>query len=103
MQKKILTFIIIAVIAGVFAWSPWITSAAASKLAETQFNNAWNGVMDGCGTYGNNLGVKEFRKIPFGAFVTLDYQCGLVMPDEIVHHSTVFVSFFGTGFGYPKP
>jgi hypothetical protein len=103
MQRKILTLIIIAVIAGLFAWSPWITPAAASELAETQFNNAWNGVMDGCGTYGNDLGAKEFRKIPFGAFVTLDYQCGLVMPDEPAHHSTVYILFFGTVFGYPKP
>ncbi len=103
MQKKILTFIIIAVIAGLFAWSPWITQDTASMLAETQFNKAWNTVIDGCGTHGSDLGAKSFRKDLFGAFVTMDYQCGLVMPDEPALHTTVYVSFFGTTFDYPKP
>ncbi len=103
MQKKILALIIFAVIAGLFAWSPWITQETASKLAEVQFNKAWNSVIDGCGTSGNDLGAKGFQKVPFGAYLTLDYQCGLVMPDEPALHTTVYVSFFGIVFGYPKP
>lgn len=103
MRKKISFFVIVCIITVVLAWSPWITPATASKLAETQFNRAWNTVIDGCGTSGNNLGAKDFRKVPFGASVTLDYQCGLVMPDEPVLHTTVYVSFFGLAFGYPKP
>jgi len=103
MQKKILTLIIFAVIAGLFAWSPWIRQDTASKLAETQFNKVWSTVIDGCGTHGNDLGAKSFRKVLFGAFVTLDYKCGLVMPDEPALHTTIYISFFGTAFGYPQP
>ena len=103
MRKKISFFVIFCIITVVLAWSPWITQTTASKLAETQFNRAWNTVIDGCGTSGNDLGVKAFHKVPFGASVTLDYQCGLVMPDEPVLHTNVYVSFFGLAFGYPKP
>lgn len=85
------------------AWSPWLTQASSSKLAEDQFNLAWNSVIDGCGTSGTDLGVKEFRKVPFGAVVTLDYQCGLVMPGEPALHTTIYVSFIGVAFGYPRP
>jgi hypothetical protein len=103
MRKKTLAFILVALITVVLAWSPWITQTSASKLAEDQFNRAWNTVSDGCGTSGNDLGVKAFHKVPFGVSVTLDYQCGLVMPDEPALHTTVYVSFFGIAFGYPKP
>ena len=103
MRKKIFVFIIVSIITVVLAWSPWITQPTASKLAETQFNKAWNTVIDGCGTSANDLGAKDFRKVPFGASVALDCQCGLVMPDEHALHTTVYVSFFGVAFGYPKP
>lgn len=103
MQRKMIAIILLAVLSGLCAWSPWITRRIASDLAEAQFNNAWSGVIDGCGTSGNALGAKEFRKAPFGAYVTLDYQCGLVMPDEPALHTDVFVSFFGVAFGFPKP
>jgi hypothetical protein len=72
-------------------------------LAETQFNKAWATVIDGCGTSGSELGPKDFRKVAFGAYVTLDYQCGLVMPGEPALHTDIYVSFFGLAFGYPKP
>jgi len=103
MRKKSLALIIFSIITSLCAWSPWITQDTASKLAETQFNHDWNGVMDGCGTYGNDLGPKGFRKVLFGAYVTLDYQCGLVMPNEPALHTNVYVSFAGIAFGYPKP
>lgn len=103
MQKKIISVVSILAIAGLFAWSPWITQNTASKLAEDQFNKAWSRVIDGCGTSGNDLGVKDVQKIPFGAAVTLDYQCGLVMPDAPALRTTIYVSFFGIAFGYPKP
>src|SRR5215217_7779326 len=77
MRKKISVFSIVSIITLVLAWSPWITQPTDSKLAETQFNKAWNTVIDGCGTSGNDLGAKDFRKVPFGASVALDYQCGL--------------------------
>jgi hypothetical protein len=103
MQKKFAALILFSIVIGLFAWSPWITPDTASMLAETQFNKAWNGVADGCGTNGSDLGAHEFQRIPFGAKVTLDYQCGLVMPNEPALHITIYVSFFGVAFGYPKP
>jgi hypothetical protein len=103
MRQKMATLFLFCLLAGVSAWSPWITQDRASRLAETQFNQVWLTVIDGCGTSGKNLGTKDFRKVPFGGFVTVDYQCGLVMPGEPVLHSTVYVSFFGIASGYPKP
>ena len=102
MQRKIL-YLIVVIFLGLLAWAPWITEERASTLAETQFNHAWDGVIDGCGTAGSNLGAKDFRKVPFGARVTIDYQCGLVMPDEPPLSTTVYVPFFGLAFGYPEP
>jgi hypothetical protein len=103
MQKKIPSWIFILGIAGICAWSPWLTRDTASQLVETQFNQAWNSVIDGCGTLREDLGTKDFRKVPFGAYVTLDYQCGLIMPGEPALHTTVYVSFVGMAFGYPRP
>lgn len=103
MPNKILIWAFVLLITTLSAWSPWITPATASRLAETQFNESWSGVIDGCGTDGNDLGAKDFHKVPFGAYVTLDYQCGLVMPGEPALHTTVYVSFVGIAFGYPKP
>ena len=103
MRSKRLIWAFILVIIGLCAWSPWLTQETASRLAEEQFNKAWNSIIDGCGTSGNDLGARDFRKAPFGAYVTLHYQCGLVMPDEPALHTTVYVSFVGIAFGYPRP
>jgi len=103
MRNRILVWAFILLITFLCAWSPWITQDTASRLAETQFNQAWNAIIDGCGTSGMDLGVRDFRKVPFGAYGTLYYQCGLVMPDEPALHTTVFVSFVGIAFGYPRP
>ena len=103
MPKKISAWILILGLAALCAWSPWLTESSASELAETQFNGAWRGIMDGCGTSGEELGANDFRKVPFGAYVTLDYQCGLVMPDEPALQTRVYVSFVGVAFGYPRP
>src|SRR5215510_1327460 len=70
MPKKMLIWLFILMIAGLCAWSPWLTQASASRLAETQFNEAWSGVIDGCGISGKDLGAKDFRKVLFGAYVT---------------------------------
>ena len=103
MRHKVTAFVIAFILIGLCAWSPWINQETASRLAESRFNQAWDGVMDGCGTFGEELGAKGFRKIPFSAVVTLDYQCGLVAPDELPLHTTIYVTFLGTTFGYPKP
>ncbi|SRR6266496_3336673 len=102
MRLKI-ALILVSIFLGLAAWSPWITANTASRLAQDQFNQAWYGVADGCGGYGDNSGAHNFQKILFGANVTLDYQCGLVMPNSPAEHTTVYVSFFGIAFGYPKP
>jgi hypothetical protein len=103
MRKSIVTWAFILLITALCAWSPWITQDTASRLAETQFNEAWESISDGCGTFGEDLGVKDFRKVPFGAYVTLSYQCGLVLPAEPALQTTVYVSFVGRAFGYPRP
>ena len=95
--------LLLFVLLGIFAWSPWITQERAFQLAETQFNDAWSGIIDGCGTAWNDLGARDFRKIPFGATVMLEYQCGLVMPGEPALETEVYVAFFGKAFGYPAP
>jgi hypothetical protein len=102
MFKKSIVLILLTVV-GLCAWSPWITQEDAFALAETQFNKAWSGIIDGCGATGNDLGAKDFRKIPFGGMLTLEYQCGLVMPDEPPLQTEVYVSFFGIAYGYPAP
>lgn len=101
-QKKFLGLILLIML-GLCTWSPWITQETASNFAETQFNSAWSGIIDGCGTAWNDLRAKDFRKVPFGATVNLEYQCGLVMPDEPPLQTTVFVSAVGTVHGFPKP
>ena len=98
-----MALVIFVLLTGLSAWSPWLTRDIASQLAEMQFNQAWNSVIDGCGTAGKDLGAKDFRKVFFGAYVTLDYQCGLIMPDESALHTTVYVSFVGIAFGFPRP
>lgn len=103
MKQKIVLTIFALIGLSVCAWSPWITRDSASQLAESQFNNAWSGIIDGCGTSGDKLGAMDYRKVPFGAYVEFDYQCGLVMPDEPALHANVFVSFTGIAFGFPKP
>jgi hypothetical protein len=103
MRQKILALILFSVITSLCAWSPWITQDRASKLAEAQFNKAWYAVIDGCGTFGNDLGAKDFQKVPFGVYVAVAYQCGLVISDEPVLHTNIYVSFAGIAFGYPKP
>ena len=102
MQRKLFGVVIVIILA-LCAWSPWITQETASKLAEKQFHKVWDGIVDGCGISGNNLGAKNFRKLPFGATVTLDYPCGLVAPNEPALHTTVYIPFFGIAFGYPAP
>lgn len=103
MQRRTATWVFLLLVIALGAWSPWITQDTASQLAETQFNEAWSGIIDGCGASGEELGATDFNKVPFGAYVTLDYQCGLVMPGEPALQTTVYVSFLGIAIGYPRP
>jgi hypothetical protein len=103
MRRKLFWILVTCLILGVFAWSPWIDEETAVTLTETQFNKAWSRVIDGCGTSWEEYGARDFRKVPFGAMVTLYYQCGLVMEGEPALQRDVFVAFFGIAFGYPAP
>lgn len=103
MQKRTVIWAFILLITALCAWSPWITQDTASQLAETQLNEAWSGIIDGCGSFGEELGATDFHKVPFGAYGTLTYQCGLVEPNEPALETTVYVSFVGIAFGYPRP
>src|ERR1043165_4905445 len=103
MRKNILILTLLLILASLFAWSPWWTQENVSKLAENQFNHAWAGVADGCGTASADLGVEGFHKVPFGAYVTITYQCGLVEPNAPPLHTDIYILFTGTAFGYPKP
>jgi len=103
MRKLILVTTILILLIGLCAWSPWLTKNTASRVAEDQFDQAWNGVIDGCGISGKEYGAKDFHKVPFGAILILDYQCGLIATNEPPLHTSVYVTFIGTTFGYPKP
>ena len=103
MCKLILVSVILILLIGLCAWSPWLTKDTVSHIAENQFIRAWEGVADGCGLSGSEYGTKDFHKFPFGAVVSLDYQCGLVMPNEPPLHTNIYVTFIGTTFGYPRP
>lgn len=101
--RRVLTRIGVGVcILALLAWSPWLTPATTGWLARLQFNASWSFVMDGCGAHIPPAGG-SFEKVPFGARTTLEYRCGLVMPDEPYQQARVFVSFLGTAHGYPSP
>jgi hypothetical protein len=103
MRPKSILLVLAMIALGLCAWAPWITQDTASMLTQAQFNKAWYGIADGCGSYGNNMATHDFHKIPFGANITIDYQCGLVMPNSPPLQTTVYVTFFGVAFGYPEP
>lgn len=84
-------------------WSPWVTPRLAEEAAITQFNLKWMNVIDGCGFNCEGCGAIGYRKAAFGAYVTLQYGCGLMHPGEPLRSSDIFVSFLGTAHGIPEP
>ena len=103
LSRKVLVRTVIAIAAlSLFAWSPWLTPVTTAWLARTQLNAAWSFVMDGCGAH-QTPPEAGFEKVPFGARTTIDYQCGLLAPEEPYRQARVFVSFLGTAHGYPAP
>lgn len=99
-----LVFALLLTIA-LLAWSPWITPAFARQRAVESFASAWRGVADGCSIDCNGCRVIDSQKTIFGAFVTLEYACGLIPPDspKVRTRSAGFVSFLGTVHGFPTP
>jgi len=106
MNKNLLISLIIAILVfGIFAWSPWISEAYAKERAVTQFERAWLNVSDGCGFGCHGCGAATWKKVPFGAQVTLEYACGMLLTDSPESHQqvTVYVSPLGKVYGLPAP
>jgi hypothetical protein len=104
-RKWTQSIIIFALLAGLFAWSPWITRKSAERRAVDSFNKAWESVADGCGINCEGCGAVSSRRVLFGVLVTIEYACGMIPADSPEYHrqSSVFVSTFGTAHGFPKP
>jgi len=85
------------------AWSPWISETYAQNAVTTGFDDAWEGVVDGCGLNCNGCGSMEAWRVPFGMRVRLEYACGLIPADLPEYHEqdVFFVSFLGTVHGLP--
>jgi hypothetical protein len=106
MKKYLLTSFIIAILVlGVFAWSPWISGQYAKERAVAQFERAWLNVVDGCGFACHGCGAISWKRVAFGAQVTLEYACGLLPADSPEYHqqANVYVSPLGKVYGLPKP
>ena len=105
MRKLLTNLILLLMLLGLAAWSPWITTEFARARAEGGFAEAWDGVIDGCGIHCNGCGAKAVEKDLFGAWVTLEYACGMLPADTPEYHQTHtgWVSFFGTLHGFPAP
>jgi hypothetical protein len=103
--KWLLVTISSILLIGLFAWSPWLTKEFVENRAITLFNQAWESVIDGCGTNCNGCGAVSSRRVPFGMFVTIEFACGLIPEDSPAYHqrTSVFVSPFGSVHGFPKP
>ena len=102
-QTVILAMILIALV--VTAWSPWISEGYAKRQAVAQFERAWLNVADGCGFACHGCGAADWKRVPFGAQVTLEYACGMQPVNSTEDHqqAVVFVSSLGKVYGLPTP
>ena len=106
MKKFLLTSLIIAILVfGIFAWSPWISGQYAKTRAVAQFERTWLNVADGCGFGCHGCGAVDWKRIPFGVQVTLEYACGMLPEDSPEYHQqiNVYVSPLGKVYGLPTP
>lgn len=97
--------IVIVIILGLLAWSPWIDEAYAKERAVAAFERAWLNVADGCGFGCHGCGAIHVSDIPFGKLVRLEYACGMLPADSPEFHqrAEVYVSFIGKVYGLPIP
>jgi len=104
-RRMTLIAIITLVVIGIFLWSPWINGAYAKERAVAEFERAWLNVADGCGFACHGCGAAAWKKIPFGAQVTLEFACGMSPADTSTQHqqANVYVSPLGKVYGLPKP
>lgn len=87
------------------AWAPWISETSAQNAVTSRFEDAWEGVVDGCGLNCNGCGPVEAWRVPFGVRVRLKFACGLIPADLPEYHEqeVYFVSFLGAVHGLPDP
>jgi hypothetical protein len=104
-RKLILVTSIALIIFALLLWAPWINGTYAKEHAVSEFERTWLNVDDGCGFACHGCGAAAWKKVPFGAQVTLEYACGTVSLDSSVPHqqADVFVSFLGKVYGLPTP
>ena len=95
MKQKYLVPIIICLILVllILIWAPWINQEGAREKAIDDFNNQYEGVIDGCGLDCEGCGVNSVNRQIFGYKVSLSYKCGL---KDYTQEGSRFVSVFGT-------
>ena len=105
MKRKQLLLIAILVVLALVLWSPWINGQYAKERTVAEFERAWLNVADGCGFACHGCGAVTWKKVPFGAQVTLEYACGMLPADSPENHqqAIVFVSSLGKVYGLPRP
>ena len=104
-RKYFLVAMIALLVIALFVWSPWIHEAYAKERAVALFERTWLNVADGCGFGCHGCGAAAWKRVPFGAQVTLEYACGTLPADSPEYHQQidVFVSFLGKVYGLPTP
>lgn len=106
MKKYLLISLLMTILVlGLFAWSPWISGQYAKERAVAEFERAWLNVADGCGFACHGCGAVAWKKVPWGAQVTLEYACGMLPADSPENHqqANVFISSLGKVYGLPAP
>ena len=105
MKRKPLLLLIILLVIVLVLWSPWINGQYAKERAVAEFERAWLNVADGCGFSCHGCGAATWKKVPFGAQVTLEYACGMLPADSPEDHrqANVYVSSLGMVYGLPTP
>jgi hypothetical protein len=106
MKRRLsLIMLITLVVISLFLWSPWINEAYAKERAVAEFERAWLNVADGCGFGCHGCGAAAWKKVPFGAQVTLEFTCGMSPADAPAQYQqvNVYVSPLGKVYGLPTP
>lgn len=92
-------------VAALVLWAPWMSKDSLPKIVEGRFASAWRGVVDGCGLDCEGCGVVSAQRVTLGAWVELEYACGMLPADLPEYHqrARLFLSVLGTLHGMPAP